>query len=259
MKLRARYVEKPWGRTLLPERFITEAGRRIGEIWFPTDDSFPLLVKFLFTSEKLSVQVHPDDEQAKRLGHARGKAECWYIVDAEPDARIGLGLLDEVSEDELRSAALDGSIEQLIRWWPVSAGDFIYVEPGTIHAIGAGLSLLEIQQNSDVTFRLFDYGRPRELHLGDAIAVASRKRYPEERFQKVDPADDRTLIDGPAFTIVHSHEDAMQDRTRWAVPLEGSIACGDQVARPGECLVLGPGERLVSDGARMLLGATPGA
>jgi mannose-6-phosphate isomerase len=119
--------------------------------------------------------------------------------------------------------------------------------------------LLEIQQNSDVTFRLFDYGRPRELHLDDAIAVASRGPYPEERFQRVDPADDRILVDGPAFTIVHCHEDVMQDRTRLAVPLDGSIACGDQVARPGECMLLSPGEQMVSNGARMLVGATPDA
>lgn len=255
MKLRARYVEKPWGRTLLPQPFTTQPGRRIGEIWFPTDDSDPLLVKFLFTSEKLSVQVHPDDSQAKRLGHARGKSECWYIVNAEPGARIGLGFLDVVSEDDFRGAALDGSIEKLIRWWPVSAGDFVYVEPGTIHAIGGGLSLLEIQQNSDVTFRIFDYGRPRELHLDDAIAVAARGPYPKERFQHVDPAEERTLVDGPIFTIVHSHQDAMQDRTRWAVPLDGSIVCRDQAARPGECMLLHPGDQLVADGARLLLAA----
>ena len=172
MKLETKFVEKQWGRTSLPARFAPASGKRIGEIWFVGDPASPLLAKYLFTADKLSVQVHPNDEQAKRMGYARGKAECWYIVDAEPDARIGLGLLDEVSEDELRSAALDGSIEQLIRWWPVSAGDFIYVEPGTIHAIGAGLSLLEIQQNSDVTFRLFDYGRPRELHLEEGVIVS---------------------------------------------------------------------------------------
>lgn len=259
MKLAAQYIEKPWGRSSLPAMFEQVPDRRIGEVWFVGDDGLPLLAKYLFTSEPLSVQVHPNDEQARARGLPRGKSECWYILDAEPEARIGLGLVEDVEEADLRSAALDGSIEEMIRWWPVSAGEFIYVEPGTIHAIGSGLSLLEIQQNSDVTFRLFDYGRPRELHLDDAIAVANRGPYPAECFQRVDPTNDRTLVDGLAFTIVHSHEDAMQDRVRWAVPLEGTISCRGEVARSGECMLLNRGDQLATVGARLLLGAATGA
>src|SRR4051794_24931290 len=114
MKLGVRYVEKPWGRTLLPPIFRPPAGQRIGEIRFGDDEALPLLAKYLFTSEKLSVQVHPDDEEAEQRGLPRGKTECWYILQAEEGASIGLGLRDELTHDELRSAALDGSIVDAI-------------------------------------------------------------------------------------------------------------------------------------------------
>lgn len=258
MKLQPRLVEKPWGRTHLPSPFVADAGTRIGEIWFRTDDSLPLLVKYLFTSEKLSVQVHPDDRQAKCRGHVRGKGECWYILDADPGASIGLGLRHEVSADELRSAALDGSIEQLMRWWPISKGDFVYVEPGTIHAIGGGISLLEVQENSDVTYRLFDYGRPRELHLDEAIDVANRGPFPERLFRTVKPAEEGMLVAGPIFDLEHSHSDTMQDRVRWVIPLDGSVSFGDEVAKAGDCLLLSPGDRIETDGARLLVAAITG-
>src|SRR4029079_3608748 len=148
------FVEKPWGRTRLPPPFANAAGKRIGEIWLGNEGSPPLPSKNLFTTENLSIQVHPDDQQAKLRGFGRGKSECWLILDAEPEAVIGLGLRREVAEDELRAAALDGSIEKLIDWRPVKAGDFFYVSAGTIHAIGGGISLLEFQQNSGATFRL---------------------------------------------------------------------------------------------------------
>jgi mannose-6-phosphate isomerase len=151
VKLSRKYVEKPWGRTSLPPMFDAPAGQRIGEVWFTGGTDLPLLAKYIFTSERLSIQVHPNDEQARARGLSSGKTECWYILDAEPDAVIGLGLTGQVSAEDLREAALDGSIERLIDWRPVNAGDFIVVPPGTIHAIGAGISLLEFQQNVDVT------------------------------------------------------------------------------------------------------------
>ena len=119
---------------------------------------------------------------------------------------------------------------------------------GTIHAIGRGISLLEFQQNCDVTYRLYDYGRPRELHLDDALAVADHGPYPDGLRRRVSPDEDAVLVDGPQFRLVHSHSDAMADRIRWVMPLD--------CAQAGECLLLGPGERLESDGARMLIGAT---
>jgi mannose-6-phosphate isomerase len=255
VKLETRYVEKPWGRSQLPSMFPSANGERIGEVWFVGHPDLPLLPKYLFTSENLSVQVHPDDDQARARGFSRGKSECWYILDAEPDARIGLGLVTQVTRNELRRSAQDGSIDSLIEWRAAKPGDFFYVQPGTIHAIGGGISLLEFQQNSDVTFRLYDYGRPRELHLDDAVAVAHAGRYPEELCRRVEEGEESVLVDGPHFTLVHARSDCLSDRQRWVLPLEGSLRCGSAVAEPGECLLLDPGTRLECDGGRMLIGA----
>jgi mannose-6-phosphate isomerase len=255
MKLRTRYVEKPWGRTQLPSVFACPKGQRIGEVWLTGDDRLPLLAKYLFTSERLSVQVHPDDEEARKRGFPRGKSECWYILDAEPGATIGLGLSRTLTRDELRNAALDGSIEELIDWRPVKPGDFFYVAPGTIHAIGSGISLLEFQQNSDVTYRLFDYGRPRDLHVDAAAAVADRGSFPDALYQRVSNDDECTLVDGPQFTLIHSRRDRLQDRRRWVLPLDGTARCGHDSAKPGDCLLLEPGQLLESNDGRLLIGA----
>lgn len=255
MKLERRYVEKPWGRTELPPIFDPPVGQRIGEVWFTGAGDQPLLVKYLFTSERLSIQVHPNDAQAKARGLPRGKSECWYILDAEAGATLGLGLNRAVSEEELRAAALDGSIEQLMDWRPVRAGDFFMVPPGTIHAIGGGISLLEFQQNSDVTYRLYDYGRPRELHLEDGVAVAHRGPYPEDLAQRLSSAERRVLVDGPAFILIHSGEDALKDRRRWVIPLEGQLRVADESAGPGDCLLVEAGRRVEGEGRR-LIGAT---
>jgi mannose-6-phosphate isomerase len=254
MKLRRRYVEKPWGRTRLPAMFDPPSGKRIGEVWFESGSDLPLLAKSIFTSEKLSVQVHPDDEQARARGLRSGKSECWYILDAEPDAILGLGLRRKISADELRSAALDGSIENLLDWRPVAVGDFYSVPAGTIHAVGGGLSLLEFQQNSDVTYRLYDYGRPRELHVDDAVAVARAEPYPASLATNLRGDEERVLVDGPHFTLLHSHHDALMDRQRWVMPLEGQVRCRSESAGPGDCMLAGPGET-VDGAARMLIGA----
>jgi mannose-6-phosphate isomerase len=256
MKLDRHYVEKPWGRTRLPPMFEPPSGQRIGEVWFTTDAELPLLAKYIFTSERLSIQVHPDDEQARARGLPQGKTECWYILDADEGATIGLGLKGETSADELRRAALDGSIEELMDWRPVAPGDFFFVPAGTIHAIGGGISLLEFQQNSDVTYRLYDYGRPRELHLSDGIDVAFRGRYPVDLVQRISASDERTLVDGPHFRLLHTHTDILRDRQRWVLPLEGVVRCGTETAAAGECLLVEANAAIVSEGARMLIGAT---
>ncbi len=136
---------------------------------------FPLLVKLLFPAEKLSVQVHPDDAQAKALGETRGKTECWYVLEAEPGASVALGLKDGVDASVLRAAIVDGTMESLLLQVPVSVGDMLFVDAGTVHAIGPGVVLLETQQTSDVTYRLYDYGRPRELHLEKGLQVMRSK------------------------------------------------------------------------------------
>jgi mannose-6-phosphate isomerase len=255
MKLDRRFVEKPWGRTELPPMFGAPEGKRIGEVWFTGGDDLPLLAKYIFTSERLSIQVHPNDQQARARGLNEGKSECWTILGAEPGAALGLGLKREVAKDELRAAALDGSIEELMEWRPVSAGDFIFVPSGTIHAIGAGISLLEFQQNSDVTYRLYDYGRPRELHLDDGIAVSNPAPFAGDLVQHLSEGEQRTLVDGPHFTLLQSEQDELQDRLRWIIPLEGEVGWGDELAKPGDCLLVQPGESVQVTGARMLIGA----
>ena len=256
MKLERRYVEKPWGRTQLPPMFDGPESKRIGEVWFTNGAELPLLAKYIFTSERLSIQVHPNDEQARARGLPQGKSECWYILDAEPGATLGLGLNREIGKDELRHAALDGSIEELMDWRAVQTGDFVFVPSGTVHAIGAGISLLEFQQNSDVTYRLYDYGRPRELHLEDGVAVSNAAPFPDDLVQHLSGAEQRTLVDGPHFTLVSTHVDALQDRVRWVIPLDGEVACDGVTARAGDCLLLDANQLLESSGARMLIGAT---
>jgi mannose-6-phosphate isomerase len=257
VKLQRQYVEKPWGRTRLPPMFDPPVDARIGEVWFTGGAELPLLAKYIFTSERLSVQVHPDDAQARGRGLPHGKSECWYIIEAEPDATLGLGLKREVSAEELRSAALDGSIEKLLDWRAVRPGDFFFVPPGTIHAIGGGLSLIEFQQNADVTYRLFDYGRQRELHLDDAVAVADRAPYRGALAQHLSASDERALVDGPDFKFIHTHADMLRDRRRWVLPLEGRVQSGGETASCGECLLVEADEELVCEDARMLIGAMP--
>lgn len=246
MKLHRRYVEKPWGRTRLPPMFDPPADRRIGEVWFTNGRELPLLAKYIFTSERLSIQVHPPQ-----------KTECWYVLEAEPGATIALGLTREISRDELREAGLDGSIERLVDWRPVHDGDFFIVPPGTIHAIGAGVSLLEFQQNADLTYRLYDYGRPRELHVDDAIRVADPVPYAAQLARHVSADEERALSNGPAFDLILTRGDALQGRQRWVMPLDGEVRAGSDVAAAGECLLLSPNQALQSEGARMLIGAMP--
>jgi mannose-6-phosphate isomerase len=256
VKLRTHYVEKPWGRTELPTIFGGTDGRRIGEVWFegPEGSGLPLLAKYIFTSERLSIQVHPDDREAHARGLPQGKNECWYILGAEPGATLGLGLKRALEPDALREAALGGSIEDLIDWRPVKPGDFFFVPAGTIHAIGGGISLLEFQQNVDVTYRLYDYGRPRELHVEDAVAVAKTSPF------EGNAPSGAVLLDGPHFTLIRARSsvdaDPLSERQRWVMPLEGAASSGDERAAPGECLLIEGGAPLqLSAGGLVLVGA----
>src|SRR3984885_2405997 len=136
---------------------------------------FPLLLKFLFPEEKLSVQVHPDDAQAQRVGQPWGKTECWYVAHAKPGSQIGLGLKTGATAKQLEAAIHDNRAEELLNWANVYAGDMIYVAGGTVHTLGPGSVIVETQQQSDTTYRLYDYGRPRELHLKDGMAAVKLK------------------------------------------------------------------------------------
>jgi mannose-6-phosphate isomerase len=204
-RLLARRIEKPWGRRDLPPAFgtVREADEPIGEIWFEhPDGAVPqLLIKYLFTAQPLSIQVHPDDAAAEQAGHRCGKDEAWLILDAARDATIGIGLREAIGRDGLRAAAADGTIEQLVDWRPVRKDDSFYSPAGTVHSIGPGLALIEVQQNCDVTYRLYDFGRPRPLQLDEAVAAAAPGPYqrPLEPYQLTPGRE--ILADGPAFVL----------------------------------------------------------
>lgn len=249
-KLPKRMVEKVWGRDALPPPFQAPEGQRIGEIWFePPPELDDLLVKYLFTSEKLSVQVHPGDDNA--LEGEQGKEECWLVLDAQPGAQLAIGFDGEISAEAIGKAASDGTIEDLLTWYDVKAGDIYHLTPGTVHAIGPGLSLVEVQQNSDTTFRLYDYGRPRELHLERALAVASGAPFPDELKGSL-KARGETLIDGKHFRLDRIEGAPGPDTERaypgalLALPLEGTLksaagvkageGAGDVMAQEGDCL-----------------------
>jgi mannose-6-phosphate isomerase len=197
------FSPRPWGsRNLLPwfDLTVPERCEPIGEAWLTSKDcviesgphrgltlgrvaathprellgaagehDYPLLLKFIFPKEKLSVQVHPDDAMARTVGQLRGKTECWYCVEAAPGAAVALGLKPGVTDKSIRDAIEHDTLEQLLKWVPVTAGDMVFVDAGTVHAIAPGVVLLETQQQSDITYRLYDYGRARELHVDLAL------------------------------------------------------------------------------------------
>lgn len=238
--LPTRMVERPWGRETLPAPFVAPSSEKVGEVWFePPAALDALLVKYLFTSEALSVQVHPSDCDAP--AGKRGKEECWYVIAAEPGAKLGIGFKAPISAEAMRAAALDGEIENLLAWHPARAGDFFYIPAGTVHAIGPGLSLIEVQQNSDMTYRLYDYGRPRELHLDAGIAVANGLPYPRLLHCAVPESGAVSLVDGPHFRLdrLDGAPDAeivaRYDGPLLVIPLDGEAELDCQLVRAGEC------------------------
>lgn len=255
-------VEKPWGRTDIPKDFGDFEGRRIGEIWFsnPAGDDAPIMVKFLFTSERLSIQVHPDDAAAQAAGFPRGKEECWLILDAQPGAELGVGLDRESSREELHDAALDGSIVDMIDWRTSKTNDFVYNQAGTIHAIGGGLTVVEVQQNVDCTYRLYDYGRPRELHLDEGLGVSNPGPVHDPRDTVVDPHANRMLVSGPYFYLAQLAapidpallEQATGELT--FVPLSGGCRVAGETVALGEAVLLtDPSAIEIDRGSRALL------
>lgn len=187
------------------------AGRTLGDAWramppewagtrLDTSKPFPLLVKFLFPEDILSIQVHPDDEYA-RLHEAHtgwtGKTEMWHAIAARPGAEVLVGLKEEVTPESFRAAIADGTAEKCLNRIPVAAGDTIFVPAGTVHTIGPGLVLCEIQENSDLTYRVFDYnrpgldGKPRPLHIEKALAVT---RFGKQLGGKTQPLASHGLV-----------------------------------------------------------------
>jgi mannose-6-phosphate isomerase len=201
-KLATKIVDKPWGRRGLDPRFGVDPNAQVGELWFepPPGLELDVMAKYLFTTERLSIQVHPDDETARERGYPRGKDECWIVLDVADDAELGIGMVRDLKPDEVIAAARDGSIVELIDWRQPAKGDFIYNPAGTIHALGPGLTVLEIQQAVDLTYRLYDYGRPRELHLAEAADVVRPKPHQHPLDTRVGEQS-RVLVGGPHFGV----------------------------------------------------------
>lgn len=233
-RLRPWFRTRVWGvRDLAPWYDYKIVGEPIGEVWLSGDDCvvdsgplagqtfvsvfeqrgeelvgaaasdqerFPLLMKILFPQEKLSVQVHPGDAMAREHGEPHGKTECWYALEAEPGASVALGLHAGVTLDAMRTAIDSGSLEEMLEWVPVVKGDMIFVDAGTVHAVGPGVVLLETQQNSDMTYRLYDYGRPRELHLKEGLKATRVQTAAGKVPAKID-GDHAVLVESNYFRV----------------------------------------------------------
>ena len=230
-----RFDRRPWGfRDLRPwyDRVVPEGEEPIGEVWLTGDANLvatgpyagqrldavfaeagaallgaqapstasPLLVKMLFAAGKLSVQVHPDDAMAQKYGDPRGKTECWYVVAAEPGAQLAVGLRPGVTLAQVEVEIADGTLEQSLNALPVAAGEMIFVDAGTVHAIWPGAILLETQQNCDLTYRMFDYGRPRELHVARSLE-ATKLTTRAGKVAATPLADRAVLIDREYFRV----------------------------------------------------------
>ncbi|MDQ2878958.1 MAG: class I mannose-6-phosphate isomerase [Pseudomonadota bacterium] len=265
--LATKRVDKPWGRHDLWPGFADPpaGGHPVGEMWFqtPHPGDPELLIKYLFTSEKLSVQVHPTDAEAKKAGYSRGKDEAWVILAAEPTATIALGTREPMSKDDLRAAALDGSIVDKLDWKPVKAGEFYYSPAGTIHAIGPGLTLVEIQQNVDLTYRLYDYGSDRELHLDAGVAAANPVPFVPLPTPAGSTPDRTILAEGPKFVIERwpggdRTVTLPEDRPGWFVPLAGEGVADGVAWKAGECLLLEGRCEIAAPAGSDLLLAYPG-
>ena len=240
-RIEPRFTARVWGfRDLRPWYDRVAEGDPIGEVWLTGDDCLiatgphagkrlaalfseaseallgrgapsadsPLLIKTIFAREKLSVQVHPDDKMAQKYDDPRGKTECWYVLAAEPGAEVAVGVKPGTTLEQIEEEIHAGTLEASLNAVPVAAGDVIFVDAGTIHAIWPGSILLETQQNCDLTYRMFDYGRGRELHIEKSLEATKLTT----RAGKIAPrklADRTVLIDVDYFRVER-------------VPVEGS-------------------------------------
>jgi mannose-6-phosphate isomerase len=283
---------RPWGaRDLSPIYPNRQFEEKIGEAWLTGDDCkvangpligqtlaqvsekyqrelvgnaardarrFPLLLKFLFPHEKLSVQVHPDDEQARRVGEPWGKTECWYVAHAKPGSKIALGLKPGATVRQLEDAIHEKRAEEVLNWLNVYTGDMIYVAGGTVHTLGPGSVIVETQQQSDTTYRLYDYGRPRELHLKEGLAAvrlntASGKVVRPAPAQIPDSNNRRApLVAAPYFDVdmfeikdaqeLSTRDDSGKSSAQILVAVEG---CGVVEAPGAEPVTLAKGDAVV--------------
>lgn len=236
VRLPTRFLEKVWGATDLAPWYPAPE-KKIGEVWFEAD--LPLLVKFVFTSGRLSVQVHPNDAFARKHENSLGKTEMWYVMRADPGARLAIGFRESISRERLRETALSGEIESLLNWIEVQAGDAFFIPAGTVHAIGGGLALCEIQQHSDVTYRLYDYGRPRELHLDQAIEVSSTEAgVAKSVMLPIDCEYFHTELDRTASSLLYKPE---RERFHLVIFLSGMGTIAGRPFREGEAWLVPAG------------------
>lgn len=234
-QLPAAFEEKIWGSARLAPWFPSPAVK-VGEVSFllPDGTTPPVLVKFLFTSDKLSVQVHPDDAYALAHEGCPGKDEMWLVLAAEPGAQLAAGFREPITREKAREAALNGEIERLLQWWPVTAGQVYFVPAGTVHTLGAGIAVCEIQRPSPATYRFYDYGRGRELHLERALDVATLGRYPGPS-----PSEGPLLASCPGFTVerrlvTEAAFEPMGRGFQLLVVLEGTGMLAGQPMAPGQ-------------------------
>ncbi|MFM7137794.1 MAG: type I phosphomannose isomerase catalytic subunit [Planctomycetota bacterium] len=257
------------------------AGRSLGELMRghgaelvgrSVSAEFPLLFKFLDANRVLSVQVHPDDARAARLDPPdRGKTEAWYVVAAEPGSRIYAGLREGVDQAALAAAIRAGTCEEVLHSFVAVAGDCVFIPAGTVHAIGAGLLVAEIQQSSDVTYRLFDWnrtgpdGKPRPLHVEAGVEAVTRLG-PVEPVRPQEMADRavRRLVGCGYFTLdevrpAGSWRCGGDNRCHFLAVLEGEARLPERwglpAVRPGECVLLpasAGAQEIATDGAKLL-------
>jgi len=232
------FSERVWGTRDLSPYFTTPGTEPIGEVWLtgdeckviegplagnslaelsrrfqrqlvgesaPEPDRFPLLTKFLFPHQKLSVQVHPDDETARRIGQPWGKTECWYVLEALPGAQVALGLKAGTTKAEFERAIREVRAEELLNWVDLERGDMIFVDAGTVHTIGPGSVLVETQQSSDTTFRLYDFGRPRELHVKQGLDAMKEVTCAGKVAPVLQDEVNTVLISNPYFLVEKYH------------------------------------------------------
>ncbi len=241
-------VERVWGAYDLTPWFPPQAAKT-GEVWF---DGGAILVKFIFTTENLSIQVHPGDEYAaEHEKGSPGKTEMWHILRADPGARIAAGFREPVTVEAAREGALNGAIVSMLAWHEAAAGDTFFIPAGTVHAIGAGLALCEIQQNSNVTYRLYDWGRTgRDLHLDDGFAVADCGIHPGQS-----TAVNGQLVRSRYFTTEREqvHGDAVWPRDSLMIVLDGRGTVGGEACALGQVWRLATGTKISSlDGMTIL-------